>query len=146
MSAGPWVLHEAFVSRLMNKELDLDTDDIKLALLLSTSNAATTSVNNYASLTNEVANGNGYTTGGIVCTGETITGGATVPFDVADVTVTASGGTIAGIRFGVLYDNTDTNKTVIAHSILDNTPADINITDGNTLTVAIANVLVASRA
>jgi len=139
-AAGTWVMHDAFKLRAYNGTgLNLTTDTLKVALAASTSNAATTSVNNYASLTNELATANGYTAGGATATA-TWTGTSTVTFAIGTVTWTASGGSITA-RFGVLYDNTDVNKTVIAHVLLDSTPADVTVTTGNTLTITGATVM-----
>ena len=140
MAAGPWVIHDAFKSRPYSASGPLIASDaIKVALAASTSNAATTSINNYASLTNELSTANGYTSGGATAASPTVSGTSTVTFDTADVSWTASGGSITA-RFAVMYDNTDTNKTIIAHCLLDSTPADVTVTTGNTLTIGIANV------
>ena len=58
----------------------------------------------------EVANGNGYTTGGANLSGVTVTTVTTndAMFDANDVTWTASGGAITA-SFGILYNNTDTD-------------------------------------
>lgn len=136
MAADAWVLHDAFKERMADGTLDLDNDAFKLALFTSSSNAATTSVNDFASLTNEVS-GNGYTAGGNTLTGVTwAQTGGTATFDSSNTVFTASGGSITA-RFAVIYDNTDVNKTVVAHSLLDNTPADVTATDGNTLTITM---------
>lgn len=140
-AAGPWVIHDGFKSRILNGGgVNLTTDTIKVSLHTSASNAATTSVNNYASLTSEhSATSTGYTTGGATASSPGISGTSTVTFDTADVTWTASTNGITA-RFAVMYDNTDANKTVIAHCLLDSAPADVSVTNGNTLTIGIANV------
>lgn len=58
----------------------------------------------------EVANGNGYTTGGALLSGVTVTTVTTndAMFDANDVTWTASGGAITA-GFAILYNNTDTD-------------------------------------
>ena len=135
MAATAWTMHDDFLHRLGMGSLDLESDTLRMALFQATSNAETQSVGDYGDLTNEVANGNGYATGGITLTGVTWSesnGASTL--DVGDVTWTASGGSIAA-KIAVIYDDTDDDKTVICHSTLD--PATINITDGNFLTVQI---------
>ena len=106
----------------------------------STSNTATTSIDGYATVTNEHANGNGYTTGGVAVTSPTwVESSGTVTFDCADLVWTASGGSIVA-RFGAIYDDTVTTPVadpVIADTLLDNSPADVTATDGNTFTIAI---------
>lgn len=140
-TAGPWIMHDAFKLRAYNgSNLNLPSDTIKMVLVTSASNFGTTSVNNYASLTNELSTANGYTNGGAVVT-VTWSGTSTVTFATSGSTVwTASGGSIVA-RAACLYDNTDTNKTIIACSILDATPADVTVTSGNTLTVSAGTVM-----
>jgi hypothetical protein len=113
-----------------------------MALFLSTSNCDTLSVGTgvYGDLTNEHANANGYTTGGIALTGETWThSGGTATFDCDNVVWTASGGSIVA-RFAVIYVNATVNsivKPLICVSLLDTAPANVTATDTNTLTIAI---------
>lgn len=143
MAAGPWNVYNEFKLSLGNKAINLGSDVIKCALFLSTSNAGSVALQNarYATLTNQVANGLGYTTAGVTVAatwvGDYST--ATKTFDTADAAWTASGGSLVA-RFAVLYDDTATNKDLIAYCLLDATPADVTTTDANTLTVAITNV------
>jgi len=102
-----------------------------MALFLSTSNIGAASTT-YAGLTNEHANGNGYTTGGSSVT-LSLSGTTTVTVDSTDVTWTASGGSITA-RFAVIYE---VGGRVLCYCLLDSTPADVTATDGNTLTVQI---------
>lgn len=102
-----------------------------MALFLSTSNIGSGSTT-YAGLTNEHANGNGYTTGGIAIT-LTLSGTTTVTVDIqTDPVWTASGGSIVA-RFAVIYE---VGGRVLCYCLLDSTPADVTATAGNTLTIA----------
>ena len=135
MAATAWTIHDDFINRLGNSLIDIDSDDVRMALFQSTSNAETESVGNFSQLTNQTTAGNGYTSGGIRLTSVRWTESNGVnTFDASDVTWTASGGSIAA-QIAVIYDNTDAAKTVICHSTLD--PSTINITTGNSLTVQI---------
>lgn len=143
-AAGKWKVYEYAKEYLADGTLDLDlTSNMQMALFLSTSNANTLSVGTgiYGDLTNEHANANGYTTGGIALTTETYThSGGTATFDCDNVVWTASGGSIVA-RFAVIYVNATVNtivKPLICVSLLDTAPADVTATDGNTLTVAIS--------
>jgi hypothetical protein len=144
MAAGKWKLYEFAKEYLADGTFDLDNASLglQMALFLSTSNADTLSVGTgvYGDLTNEHANGNGYTTGGEVLTGEVWThSGGTVTFDCDNVVWTASGGDIVA-RFAVIYANATLNsivKPLLCVSLLDTTPANVTATNGNTLTVAI---------
>lgn len=133
MAAGNWTFPDGARTRLLNGTFDLDTDTFLMALFLSTSNigAATTT---YAGVTNEHANANGYTTGGISMGALTLAGTTTVTVDdPADAVWTASGGSITA-RFAVIYESAG---DVLCYALLDSTPADVTATTGNTLTVAL---------
>jgi hypothetical protein len=126
----------AFTNTGRTKFLDgtignLPGDSCKMALFLSTSNISATSTT-YAAVTNEVANGLGYTTGGIAIT-FSLSGTTTVTATLTSNPVwTASGGSIV-TRFAVIYI---VAGIVLCYSTLDSTPADVTVTTGNTLTVA----------
>ena len=134
MAAGAWTFTNEGRTKLLDGAFDIDSDSFKCALFLSTSNIGATSTT-YAGLTNEHANANGYTTGGIAVA-LTLSGTTTVTADITtDPVWTASGGSIVA-RFAVIYE---VAGNVLAYALLDSTPADVTATDGNTLTVA-ANV------
>lgn len=131
MAASAWTFTNGGRTRLLNGTFDIDSDTFKMALFLSTSNIGAGSTT-YAGLTNEHANGNGYTTGGIEVD-LTLSGTTTVTVDIAtDPTWTASGGSIVA-RFAVIYE---VGGDVLCYCLLDNTPADVTVTAGNSLTVA----------
>lgn len=144
MAAGKWKLYADAKKYLADGTFDMDNASLGLtmALFLSTSNAntLTTGTDVYGDLTNEHANANGYTTGGIALTGETwLESSGTITFDCNDVVWTASGGSIVA-RFAVIYCNATVNsivKPLLCVCLLDTTPADVTATNGNTLTIAI---------
>lgn len=131
MAAGNWTFTNGARTRLLNGTFDMDTDSFKIALFLSTSDIGAASTT-YAGVTNEHANNNGYTTGGIATT-VSLSGTTTVTVDGTDVVWTASGGSIVA-RFAVLYE---VGGDVLCYCLLDSTPADVTATAGNTLTVAM---------
>jgi len=131
MAAGAWQFTNAGRQKFFNGTFDIDSDTFKMALFLSTSNIGAASTT-YAGLTNEHANANGYTTGGISIT-LTIAGTTTVTIDIqTDPTWTASGGSITA-RFAVIYE---VGGDVLAYCLLDSTPADVTTTTGNQFVVA----------
>jgi hypothetical protein len=133
MAAGAWTFTDGARTRMLNGTFDFDTDTFKVALFLSTSNIGAGSTT-YAGVTNEHANANGYTTGGISLGALTLAGTTTVTVDdPSDMVWTASGGSIVA-RFGVLYENAG---DVVCYFLLDSTPADVTATTGNTLTIAL---------
>lgn len=137
MAATAWRVYREFKAALGNKLVDLGAGDtIKCALFLSTSNCGDVALATaqYATLTNQHANANGYTTGGVTVAATFTQTTGTATFDTADASWTASGGSIVA-RFAVLYSDTAANKDLIAYCILDSTPADVTVTTGNTLTI-----------
>lgn len=129
-AAGAWTFTNGGRTSLLDGTFDIDTDTWKMALLLSTSNIGAASTT-YAGLTNEHANANGYTTGGIAQT-LTLSGTTTVTTKAsASPTWTASGGSIVA-RFAVIYE---VSGNVLCYALLDSTPADVTTTTGNTFTV-----------
>jgi hypothetical protein len=135
MAAGKWKVYESAKEFIGDGRIDLDTHSFKIALFTSASNANTLTHDELADLTNQVANGFGYTTGGITLVNVTwIRSGGTVTFDADNVEWTASGGPITA-RFAVIYDDTDANDALLAVCLLDTTPADVTATDGNKLQI-----------
>lgn len=89
-----------------NKEIDLLTDTIKVQLHTSTYTPAQDTHDYHSDLTNEVANGNGYTTGGAAIANDTFTytaGSNLWTYDGDDVAWSAS--TITA-RYAVIVDTT----------------------------------------
>jgi hypothetical protein len=130
MAAGNWTMTNGGRTKLLDGTFDIDSDSWKMALLLSTSNIGAASTT-YAGLTNEVANANGYTTGGTALA-LTLSGTTTVTVAMTTAPVwTASGGSITA-RYAVIYE---VGGNVLCYALLDSTPADVTATDGNPLTV-----------
>jgi hypothetical protein len=107
-----------FVVKVLNKEVDWDTDTIKMMLCTSSYSPNQDTHIYKSSVTNEVANGNGYTTGGATLTNKSITyDGATnvIKLDADDVTW--ANATITA-RYAVMYDDTpatDAEKPLICY-------------------------------
>lgn len=138
MTANAWAFYNNFHLWIADSTFNLASNTFKMALFTSTSNAATATNNLYGDLTNEVANANGYTTGGVTLTSVTWTiSTATATFTAANAVWTASGGSITA-RYAVVYASGTLNghaSPLVASALLDNTPADVTATSGNTLTV-----------
>lgn len=131
MAAGAWTFPDGARTKLIDGTFDIDTDSWKMALFLSTSNIGAASTT-FAGVTNEHAAANGYTAGGIAVT-LTLAGTTTVTVDIdTDPIWTASGGSIVA-RFAVIYE---VAGNVLCYCLLDDAPADVTATDGNTLTVS----------
>lgn len=136
MAAGPMNFYDIFAESLADGTHDLDTHTFKVALFTSSYTPNVGTQVSYSALTNEVANGNGYTTGGATLGSVTWsqTGGVAT-FDAANAEWTASSGAITA-RYAVLYNSTTGTNNLIAYFLLDATPADVTVTDTNTLTIA----------
>ncbi|KKL74918.1 hypothetical protein LCGC14_2060070 [marine sediment metagenome] len=131
MAAGTWTFTNTGRTSLIDGTFDIDGDTWKMALFLSTSNLGASSTT-FAGVTNEHAAANGYSAGGIAIT-LTLAGTTTVTVDISsDPVWTASGGSIVA-RFAAIYE---VAGNVLCYALLDDTPADVTATDGNTLTVA----------
>lgn len=108
-----------FWKSLANKEVDMDSDTFKLALFTSTltPNQDTNQYFDAAPYTsNQVASGNGYTTGGATVSPVTVSYDAAtnkLSFDAADASWTTATFTA---RYGILYDSTPTtNKPLVLY-------------------------------
>jgi hypothetical protein len=136
MAAGAWTVFNIAKEKLADGTFDLDTQTFKMALTtasqaLAATFAGTSTDCRYADLTNEVANGGGYTTGGktLTCTWVRATG--TITFDCDDQAWTAS--TITA-KYAVIYAD-NTNDDLLCFCELD-TVGSVSTTAG-TLTVTI---------
>ena len=110
------------------------------ALFQSTSNLSTTS-DVFGGATNEVANGNGYTSLGFALTGVTFTqsGGVGAFKSSNNPNWTGSGAGFVA-RWMCIYNSGTLNghvKPIIGYMLLDSTPADVSFAVGNTVTVTM---------
>lgn len=135
MAANAWVIFDTFPERLGDGGHDMDNDQFYLALYLSTSNLPTGTFDQLSELSNEHANQFGYVTGGQELDNETwVEAAGVVTFDADPEVFTAAGGSIL-CRYAVIYNWTHADDLLVAFSLLDNSPADVEATDGNTLTI-----------
>ena len=151
MAAGKWKAYEQAKLGLGRARFNFATDTFNVTLHSSTSNANTLSTSAaFADITNELATANGYTAGGVALTGASWTNSAgTETLDFADAQWTASGGSITA-RYAVIRKVGTVDSVanpIVAVCQLDyngGSPQDVTVTDGNTLTIQIANVLTLS--
>ena len=102
-------IYQRFKANLMNKEVDLEGDTIRVMLL--DSNHSFTATHNQLSdvSTNEIS-GTGYTANGEALASKAVTQAATTKFDAADTSWTSASFTAA---HAVIYDDTLTNNDLI---------------------------------
>lgn len=128
--------HE-FKRYLADGTIDLDSHTFKAVLTNSAPSAANDTV--LANIT-QIANGNGYTTGGATLSSvtwtETGAGTGVWRFTFADFTWTASGGSFGPFQYVVFYDDTPTSPADPLVGYLDYGSA-ITITNGNSFTVDV---------
>lgn len=131
MPAGVWTFTNSTRTNILNGTFDLDSDSFKCALVTSSSNISTSSTT-WAGVTNEVANGNGYTTGGVTVSPLALAGttSVTVKFGTNPSWTASSSGITA--RWAVVYE---VGGNVLCFCLLDNTPANVVVSSGNTLTI-----------
>lgn len=127
-------VYNGFRKRLGKKELDLSADTLKV-VLLSSSYTPSQTHELLADLSGQLANGNGYTTGGAQLTNVAWTPSGNTYILTADDTVFTASGSGISARYAVVYDDTSTGDVLIAYVLLDDTPANVAATAGNTLTL-----------
>ena len=138
MAASAWAFYNMFKEYMADGTIDLDTSVFHMALYLSSSNAGTVTNSTRTQLTNEVANSNGYATGGKQLSGVTWGQGASAGERRWDATAkiwSASGGSISGVKYAVIYQSGASAgaQKLVCYSQLST--AAFSITDGNTLTI-----------
>lgn len=140
MAASAWTVFNKAKEKLADGTFDLDTHTFKMALCgasqsLTAAFAGTSTDCRYADLTDQVTNGAGYTTGGVTLTGVTwVESGGTITFDSNNPQWTSL--TKTGIKYAVIYDDTDANKGLVCFCELES-GSSINVTNG-TLDITIA--------
>lgn len=101
----PSKLYGNFLAKALNKEVDFDTDTIKVALLTSSYTPNQDTHDYYDDVSTYEVSGTGYTSGGATLASKTVTydsGTNVIVLDAADVTWSSS--TITA-RYAVVYDD-----------------------------------------
>ena len=136
MAATAWAFYNSFREKLGEGDFDLSGTSVNFTMSLHTSAASANATNpvlsTYASIANEVANGNGYTTGGASVTSRTWASVATnkYRFDSTAVIWTATGGTIPNVKYAIIYKS---GGALVCMSKL--TTSQFTLAEDNTLTV-----------
>jgi hypothetical protein len=101
----------SLIAKAFNKEVDFDTDTIKVALLTSSYTPNQDTDDYWNDVSSYEVSGTGYTAGGATLASKTVTytsGTNVTKFDADDVSWTSS--TITA-RYAVIYDSTGTAST-----------------------------------
>ena len=100
-------IYNRFKANLMNKEVDLEADTIKVALY-NNSHSFTATDTDYTT-TNELATAGGYTQGGGALAGKAVTEAATTKWDATDLAWTSASFTA---YHAVIYDSSVSNDLI----------------------------------
>lgn len=108
-----FVKFNTFVEALAEGTHDLGSDTLKVVL---TNTAPTAATDDQLADITQVANGNGYTTGGTTATtSSSAQTSGTYKLVLADVTFTASGGSVGPFQYVVLYNDTAAGDELIGY-------------------------------
>lgn len=119
----------SFVEAVAEKAHNLGSDTLKIILTNSAPSAANTVL---ADIT-QISGTNGYTTNGATATtSSSAQTSGTYKLVCADVSWTASGGSIGPFRYAVMYNSTATNGELIGYWDYG---TNLTLTDANTFTV-----------
>jgi hypothetical protein len=140
MAASAWTVYNLAKEKIVGATLSLAATTFRITLHTSASNAATATLGVYNSVTSEVSEGNGYSSSGEALANEDWTVGASAgqyKFDADDVVWTASGGTIANIKYAVisLSAASSAGRHLLCYSTL--TTSQFTLASGNTLTISM---------
>lgn len=138
MAAQAWKLYNEAKKKIGNTTLNLAATAFRISLLTSASNFATATLSIFNELTNEIADGTGYSTSGKALTSEVWTVGASAgsyKFDCDDPLWTATGGNIANIKGAVIWLSAaaSANRFLLVRASL--TSSQFTLSSGNTLTL-----------
>lgn len=106
MASGSYNRYKA---NLLNGEVDMEADTLKLALL-NNSHSFTATDNTWADISSNEISGTGYTAGGQALASKAVTQAATTKFDADDVTWSSA--TLTAYH-AVLYDDSLANDDLI---------------------------------
>ena len=134
MAASAWSFYHMAKEYIGDGTIDLDTDNFRMSLYTSASNAASvTTLTSIGSVTNQVAEQNGYSSSGQALAGVTWATGASASerrFDATATIWTAGGGPISAVKYAVIWAS---GGELLCYSLLSS--SQFSITDGNTLTI-----------
>jgi hypothetical protein len=137
---GNWKVFPAGLAKILNGEVSPSLDDF-YCILLSSSYTPVITDQTYGDISAyEIAQQYGYLTGGVALTNVVSIeeSNGDVYLDCDDPSWAASGGSIVA-RHAAIYIGSLSANTLLATSLLDDTPADVTATDGNTLRITISN-------
>ena len=138
MAASAWTVYNKAIKKIGNGTIDLSSATLRMALVGSGGNYATSTLSLLGSITDEVTEANGYSSSGKGLSGEVWTAGSSAgayKLDATDPVWTATGGAINSIRAAIIFTSGGAAGSchVLAWATLST--AAFNLASGNTLTV-----------
>jgi hypothetical protein len=139
MAAGAWTVYNLAKKKIGNGTLSLASTAYRISLFTSASSGAGNSARGViSSLDDEVTEGNGYSSSGKALANETWTVGASnsqYRFDADDPVWTATGGSIANIKYAVIWVSGASagGRHLLCYSQLSS--SQFTLSSGNTLTL-----------
>jgi hypothetical protein len=136
MAAGAWTFYNIAKKKLMDGTFDLDTNSFRMSLYTSASNAAVATLSTRTSVNNEVTEAFGYSSSGKPLASVTWAVGASATewrWNCAAIVWTASGGSIANVKYAVIWQSSGVADKLLCYSQLST--SQFTITSGNTLTI-----------
>lgn len=124
-----WEVHDLVKEKMAKKLIDFSTDTHVVRLYTSASDISTPADNDASAATNELTTLDGYTAGGASTTGSVSESAGTTTVDFTDVSWNASGSGLTA-RYAAIINTQLTPDEIIAHCVLDGTPADVTAVSG----------------
>ena len=138
-AADPWKIFDAFKNDILVKVHDLSVDDIKMSLHANAYVPSTDTDALFATATNELS-GDGYAIQSLAGEAVSNPSAGVIRFDFTDQAFPqASADWAPNARNAVIHNDTPSSplNPLIGFSLLDSAPADIDVNDGDTLTIQI---------
>ena len=136
---GTWNFYNSFREYMADGTIDLDDNSADVFKVILVSNSYTPDSNNHSALadiTNEISGAGGYVRKSLAGV-SWVRSGATVTWNADDTLWSATSADFDAARYWVLYDDTTTTplRALIAYGLINDSPADVIVTDGTDLTL-----------
>ena len=141
---GTFNFYDSFGLHIGDSSIDLSdatADTFKVLLTTSTYVPDAAGDTALSDVTNEITAAGGYSRKSLTNATWTEAAGVTT-FNADNTIFSASGADFDAARYWVLFDDTTTTplKALIAYGLIDNTPADVAVTNGTSLTLQWNNL------
>lgn len=143
MAAGAWAVYDIAKQYIGDNTIDLDGTTFDLHFAISGSNVMGSALSTLASVTAELASGNGYSQSGYSLSETWGTGASAgaMKFDVDDQVLSGNGGAHSAVQYAFIVARTGASGQDGANKLLcacQLSSSSIDVGSGSTLTVTIA--------